>query len=112
MNKQIDHIDYNHLNLPQHINLVAKAFNTIDYLYTAGGVKLLKSIAGNGDRSAPTEYLGSIVFPGDASAFIFTPEGRALHNDNSNFDYEYYLKNLPISEGGSCGYRKTEAEEL
>ncbi|MFA5418080.1 MAG: RHS repeat-associated core domain-containing protein [Bacteroidales bacterium] len=92
MNKQIDHIDYNHLNLPKHIAIGTSAFNTIDYIYTAGGVKLQKSIAGSGERSAPTDYLGSMVYPGDAAAFIFTPEGRALRNEQGNFDYEYYLK--------------------
>ena len=92
MNKQIDHIGYNHLNLPQHIAIGTSAFNTIDYIYTAGGVKLQKSIVGSGARSAPTDYLGSMVYPGDAAAFIFTPEGRALRNDQGNFDYEYYLK--------------------
>ncbi|MDP2722135.1 MAG: RHS repeat-associated core domain-containing protein [Bacteroidales bacterium] len=86
---------FNHippLNLPQHIAMGPGAFNTIDYLYTEGGVKLQKSIAGSGDRSAPTDYLGSIVYPGDADAFIFTPEGRALRNDQGGFDYEYFVK--------------------
>jgi len=92
LNKQIDHIGYNHLNLPQHIAIGTSAFNTIDFLYTANGVKLQKSIAGSGARSAPTDYLGSIVYPGDADAFIFTPEGRALRNDQGKFDYEYFLK--------------------
>ncbi|MDP2722137.1 MAG: DUF6443 domain-containing protein [Bacteroidales bacterium] len=92
MNKQIDHIDYNHLNLPQHIAMGPGAFNTIDYLYTAGGVKLQKSIAGSGDRSALTDYLGSIVYTSEKTVYILTPEGRALRNDQGNFDYEYFLK--------------------
>ena len=92
MNKQIDHIGYNHLNLPQHIAIGTSAFNIIDYIYTADGVKRQKSIAGSGARSAPTDYLGSIVYPGDADAFIFTSEGRALRNDQGKFDYEYFLK--------------------
>ncbi len=92
LNKQINDIDYNHLNLPQHIAIGTSAFNIIDYIYTADGVKRQKSIAGSGARSAPTDYLGSIVYPGDADAFIFTSEGRALRNDNGVFDYEYFLK--------------------
>jgi len=80
------------LNLPQHISIGTNAsFDNIDFLYTAGGVKLQKSIAVGGARSAPTDYLGSIVYPGEANAFIFTPEGRALRNDEGNFDYEYFL---------------------
>ncbi len=93
LNKKIFDINYNHLNLPQHISIGTYAsFNSVDFLYTADGVKLQKSIAGGGARSAPTDYLGSIVYPGEASAFIFTPEGRALRNDEGNFDYEYFLR--------------------
>ena len=92
LNKQIDTIGYNYLNLPQHIEMAAKAFNTIDYIYTANGVKLQKSIAGSGDRSSSTDYLGSIVYTSEKTVYILTPEGRALRNDKGSFDYEYFLK--------------------
>jgi RHS repeat-associated protein len=92
LNKKIDHIGYNHLNLPQHIVMGTGASNIIDYLYTAGGVKLRKSTSVNRDLNQPTDYLGSMVYTGDKHDYIFTPEGRALRNDKGSFDYEYYLK--------------------
>jgi|GEM_PF-1518872 len=59
---------------------------------TANGVKLQKNTTISHARIAPTDYLGTIVYPGEAPAYIFTPEGRALRNDQGNFDYEYFLK--------------------
>gem|GEM_PF-3671993 len=92
LNKQINHIEYNYLNLPRRIDLSGANLNTINYLYSANGVKLQKNTSISHARSAPTDYLGTIVYPGDAPAYIFTPEGRALRNDQGNFDYEYFLK--------------------
>ncbi|PIQ29526.1 MAG: hypothetical protein COW63_12665 [Bacteroidetes bacterium CG18_big_fil_WC_8_21_14_2_50_41_14] len=57
------------LNLPQHIDIGTSAFNTIDYIYTAGGAKLQKSVAGSGDRSTPTDYLGSIVYTSEKTVY-------------------------------------------
>lgn len=92
LNKQINHIEYNYLNLPRRIDLSGANLNTINYLYSANGVKLQKNTSIAYGRSAPTDYLGTIVYPGDAPAYIFTTEGRALRNDQGNFDYEYFLK--------------------
>ncbi len=92
LNKQINHIEYNYLNLPRRIDLSGANLNTINYLYSANGVKLQKNTTISHARSAPTDYLGTIVYPGEAPAYIFTPEGRALRNEQGNFDYEYFLK--------------------
>jgi len=91
LNKQINHIEYNYLNLPRRIDLAGANLNTINYLYSANGVKLQKNTSISHARSAPTDYLGTMVYPGDAPAYIFTPAGRALRNENGGFDYEYFL---------------------
>jgi RHS repeat-associated protein len=91
LNKQIDNIDYNYLNLPQHISMIPGANNAIDYLYSANGVKLQKSKTINGDQGDLTHYLGNIVFTNETPDYIFTPEGRATPNQNGGFGYEYYL---------------------
>lgn len=91
LNKQIDNIDYNYLNLPQHISMIPDANNAIDYLYSAYGVKLQKSKTINGDQGYLTHYLGSIVYTNETPDYIITPEGRAVANQNGGFDYEYSL---------------------
>ncbi len=42
LNKEIEQIDYNILNLPERIQMTTGTVNHIDYIYDAVGVKWLK----------------------------------------------------------------------
>ncbi len=92
LNKQIDNIDYNILNLPKHISISAGAFKAIDYIYSASGDKLQKSTSVNSERDDPIDYLGSIVYLNNIADYILTPEGRAVSDGNGGFSYEFFIK--------------------
>ncbi len=83
-NKGIDHIKYNHLNLPTQIIINGK---NIYYTYDATGVKLGKGLDGS-----VTLYDGSYIYKKDKLQFFGHPEGYVKPNITGNFDYVYQYK--------------------
>ncbi len=73
-NKGITNITYNYLNLPQVITVTGKG--TITYTYDAGGIKIKKEVAENGQPIKTTLYLGGAVFENNVMQFIGHEEGR------------------------------------
>jgi RHS repeat-associated protein len=102
LNKGIDLITYNHLNLPTHIYFAnnGTAGRRIGYVYTADGIKLRKYTHLNTNAEGPvTDYVGAFVYENNELQFIQTSEGRLVPNGNGSFNYEYALKDLPIAIG-------------
>ncbi len=91
LNKQIENIDYNYLNLPDKITVYTDSYDYLAYVYDASGTKLRKVVTDGLDVTT-TDYTGSFVFTDNELAFIITPEGRAIPDSSGNFTYQYYLK--------------------
>jgi RHS repeat-associated protein len=102
LNKGIDLITYNHLNLPTHIYFAnnGTAGRRIGYVYTADGIKLRKYTHLNTNAEGPvTDYVGAFVYENNELQFIQTSEGRLVPDGGGGYNYEYALKDLPIAIG-------------
>ena len=92
LNKGIEHITYNYLNLPTVISF--DHGGEIKYTYDATGVKLRKQVTSN-DVSTFTYYAGNYIYEqdnnGEELKFFSHPEGFTEKNGN-NFDYVYQYK--------------------
>lgn len=76
-NKNINSITYNYLNLPQLITVTGKG--TIEYIYTAGGVKLKKVTTDatvNPTKVTTTLYVGESVYVNNELQFTGMEEGK------------------------------------
>jgi len=106
-NKNIIAIEYNHLNLPTHIqfdNSSPVPDGTINYVYDATGIKMEKKVSMEGSGSTNTQYAGNYVYenriniiPGGTTTsselkFFSHPEGYAEPDGLGNFDYIYQYK--------------------
>ena len=91
LNKQIDHIEYNHLNLPQRLEIGRSGENIIHYIYDASGRKLRKQKRVNLVYNTNTDYCGSFVYEDDVLQYILTEEGRIVP-DGGSFKHQYFLK--------------------
>lgn len=94
-NKSIEEIKYNHLNLPTEVRFIGG--NKINYTYSASGAKLKKTVT-TGSGAEVSDYIGGIHYEKGQLAFVQTGEGRAIKlpagqaGNNSNWEYEYHLK--------------------
>ena len=90
LDKQINNITYNHLNLP-----VEVTFNTgasIRFTYNAEGAKLTQKVYNTSNVLTTTqEYIGEFVYQNGALDYLIHEEGRVVSEPNGLF-YEYYLK--------------------
>lgn len=88
-NKDIGHIRYNYLNLPDSIAVTNKGY--IKYTYDAAGNKL-KKFTKEGSIETTTLYLfGNFV--NDTLQFIGTEEGRVrFKKENTSLQYDYFIK--------------------
>ena len=86
-NKDITHIDYNYLNLPQMVTFGNG--NQVRYTYDAAGIKLRKEST-TGSNTTTTDYIGGFHYLNGVLDFIQHAEGRARH-DAGSFFYEYNL---------------------
>lgn len=100
-NKGITSVAYNHLNLPERVEVAGKGH--IRFVYTASGLKLRKEVYDISDQlTGATDYAGQFVYSPEGT-FVHTPEGRALHEPATDqvWRYEYHLKdhlgNLRVS---------------
>ncbi|WP_353098115.1 RHS repeat domain-containing protein [Empedobacter brevis] len=94
LNKGIE-IDYNHLNLP---TLVKKGAQTIEYAYSATGVKLRKIVKAQqgvnaGLTTTTTEYLDGFQYKDGVLQFFPTTEGyvNAITAGSVAYNYVYNL---------------------
>lgn len=88
LNKGIDTIVYNHLNLPSRITF--SNGNTIAYAYDAAGIKLRQTVIDSAVTKV-TDYVGNMVYESDTLRFFSMPEGRVVV-DGGKFEYQFMLK--------------------
>ncbi len=81
--KEITHVDYNHLNLPTKVTFSGN--RKIEYFYDASGVKLKKKVT-NGSTVNTTEYMDGFQYTNSVLDFFPHTEG--------------YIKAIPSSLGG------------
>lgn len=96
-NKKINTIGYNHLNLPETIDIAPKG--KISYMYDANGKKLRKTVTDNTSTTAriiTTDYIDNFVYQNDTLQFIGHEDGRIrpvyAANQPVSFWYDYFLK--------------------
>ncbi|MGQ8337100.1 DUF6443 domain-containing protein [Sunxiuqinia sp. A32] len=90
-------VEYNYLNLPR---LVTGSPTSINYYYTASGVKLRKQTDGNMDDQSLLDYSGPFIYEDGKLKSIFTSEGRiAVFEEETGsgekdvlYKFEYNLK--------------------
>jgi len=85
MNKKIENIDYNHLNLPQDIEIANNGLQHLYYTYDAAGIKLRKFAEG-----LTTDYVGSYVYKNNVLQYILTDYGKIIPSGTS-FTREYNI---------------------
>ncbi|HSC54492.1 MAG TPA: DUF6443 domain-containing protein [Phnomibacter sp.] len=90
-----DAIEYNYLNLPAKITVQGKG--TIEYLYTATGAKLRKTVNETGKPAKITDYIAGAVYENDALQFLGHEEGRIRYippteNPTNALVFDYFLK--------------------
>jgi len=93
-NKNIETIEYNHLNLPTKITFAGN--KEIAYTYDAAGTKLSKTATQNGTAISQTDYVNGHIYQDGQLEFFGMPEGRmyAQRDANGNFEAlkpEYHL---------------------
>ena len=81
-------VTYNELNLPTEVDFGND--NRIEWIYSASGEKLRKTVYFNSGVSVVTDYVGSFVYKEGALDFFHTAEGR-VEVDGSNFEYQYKI---------------------
>jgi RHS repeat-associated protein len=89
-NKDIEKIEYNHLNLPTEIDLGNN--NRLNYQYDIAGSKLKQTMIDGGSINKVTDYVGSFVYEDNNLAYVLTDFGRLLPKTGGGFDYEYFIK--------------------
>ncbi|OQX77323.1 MAG: hypothetical protein B6D64_08475, partial [Bacteroidetes bacterium 4484_276] len=91
LNKQINNIEYNYLNLPQRLEIGQSAGNILHYIYDASGRKLRKQKRVDQCINTNTDYCGSFVYEEGELQYILTEEGRIVP-DGGGFRHQYFLK--------------------
>jgi len=89
LNKGIDKIVYNYLNLPTEITMAG--LEKIEYIYDAAGIKLQQKANINGSDKT-IDYVGNFIYKEKELDFIITDNGRMLPKADGSFDYEYFIK--------------------
>ena len=90
LNKGIDHISYNYLNLPE---VIIKGSDYIKYTYDASGVKLKKEVR-QGSTTDITDYVNGIHYVNGSLDFIQTSEGRVMSDGTLQYDLKDHLGNV------------------
>ena len=95
-NKGIGNITYNHLNLPQQIDITGKG--TIRYIYDATGIKRRKIVTdqtGTQVKVTTTDYNEGLVYENDNLQLVGHEEGRIRLNytvQPLGYTYDYFIK--------------------
>jgi RHS repeat-associated protein len=92
LDKKIDNIEYNYLNLPAKIHFQGTN-KRIEYVYDANGTKRKKTVI-DGSTTKETNYIGPFVYEGTTDAFLNTEEGRVVLKEGgvNKTEYQYHLK--------------------
>jgi RHS repeat-associated protein len=90
-NKQISDIQYNHLNLPDHIEMFASANQGIFYVYDAAGIKLKKTFLNGEAGYIETDYSGSYIYENNILQYILTDYGKIIRNTDGSYTRHYNL---------------------
>lgn len=127
LNKGIEDIAYNHLNLPERIYIASseQGEGKITYIYDATGVKLKKIVDNlSQETTNQTIYAGNYIYEdnGDLTTLKFfnQPEGYVQPIDEANlalgFDYVYqykdHLGNIRLSYSDSDGNNDVTSSEI
>jgi RHS repeat-associated protein len=99
-NKGIFLITYNHLDLPTRVEFGDQSPDgrMIEYMYSAGGQKLKKTVYKDGQVIKDVEYVGGIEYENTQAtriqhaegSIVLIPEGRG--HDKNNYQYEWVLR--------------------
>ncbi|KPQ08949.1 MAG: RHS repeat-associated core domain [Algoriphagus marincola HL-49] len=89
LDKEINSITYNHLNLPKVITFTGSN-RRIEYQYNAEGMKV-QQINRDGSTVTTLNYIGEFVLEGSAMSYILHEEGRAAFESGA-FQYEFFIK--------------------
>ena len=98
-NKGISDIYYNHLNLPQNLDMGDRG--AIRYTYDAAGIKLRKEVQ-EGDVTRTTDYSGPFVYEDGELQFIQHPEGRIVPNQETE-DFVHRFQYPILRQPGEAG---------
>jgi RHS repeat-associated protein len=114
-NKQITSIQYNHLNLPVHIDIATKPAQEggrIEYLYDAAGIKLRQTKYIGATPDEETNYIGNFAYEGESSLkYIITDDGRLIPKTGGGFEYEYFIKDHPPVGGQALGNTRLTVQD-
>ncbi|MEQ6121138.1 DUF6443 domain-containing protein [Reichenbachiella sp. MALMAid0571] len=91
LNKGIDSIYYNHLNLPYIVDMDNPG-DSIVYEYDASGIKLKQRVYQADTLFKTTDYAGEFIYENGVLQFIRHEEGRIIQEPNDSFTYQYHLK--------------------
>ena len=86
LNRGIDTITYNFLNLPDKVEF--SDGSTIEYVYAADGMKL-RTKHTIGGATTTTDYCGDVIYENGVRKYLLTDEGYVTLADNK---YHYYLQ--------------------
>jgi RHS repeat-associated protein len=91
INKSINAIAYNILNLPTYV--LKSTGETILYYYDATGRKLSQLVRDpSGIQKKSTGYHGEYIYENDSLKFTNHEEGRVIMKDGEEPEYQYHLK--------------------
>lgn len=89
LNKGIDAIKYNYLNLPSEV--IQDATHKVMYTYDATGAKLKKSLISDGNIT-DRYYTGTYEYDKDSLPVLIHFDEGVINVSGSTYDYEYFLK--------------------
>ena len=93
LNKDVQSITYNHLNLPARVNKTSGEY--VKYIYDATGRKLAQQVFdANNAMTKRSDYVGSLFLENDTLKFINHAEGRIIpaKAKTETNEYQYHLK--------------------
>lgn len=93
LNKDVQSIVYNHLNLPAHVNKTSGEY--VKYVYDATGRKLAQQVFdAQNVMQKRSDYIGPLFLENGELQFINTGEGRVIPSKEKNEvpEYQYHLK--------------------
>ncbi len=98
LNKDVDEVIYNHLNLPREVRFLDG--NTITYTYDATGTKLKQTVTSGGTVSSETDYVTGRQYQGKSLDFLVHAEGRTKFGNDSftqHYDLGDHLGNTRVT---------------
>lgn len=112
VNKGITNIEYNYLNLPTKVTVNGNESGTIDYVYSADGVKLKKTISTTGIE---TLYANGYLYEGNTLQFFPQTEGYvSLESGSYKYVYNYkdHIGNVRLSYTDANGDGSITTNEI